>query len=389
MGHVSLLLGAGFSVNYGYPTAKALNNKITSLTTDEFCISTGGDFIRLEKGQQDPFSFSSHVIQKHFLVEFIQFYCAKKDFNYEEFYDYYQGLMNGTNQEADFDDFCKQFRQKYHDNTDNHNLLYRHNTVFNQLIKASIVDEEGMRYYPPVHHGKPTFSGYTGFLNCLEAWGVDHTVHVHTLNHDLLFEVFKSSDWLQGELSDGFEELGSPYYGKYQDQYMVRLPQFVNEYSKKFRLYKLHGSVDQYPFHSEQHGVEDYIKTKQGISQDFDKEVRDEHGTLRYINDWINYSADFLSGTTSKIQRYREAPYYKAVFERFEENLSHSALLVVIGYGGFDSGINELIEKHFASGGKIFLVEPFPGEGTHAFCARFGAVLIEKTPEELEISDFL
>lgn len=388
MGHISLLLGAGFSVNYGYPTAKALNSKITSLQKDEFCISGEGDFIPLEKGEQDPFEHDGYAVQKHFLVDFIQFYCAKKDFNYEEFYDYYKGLMDGISQEADFDSFCDQFRQEYQDDTDNHNLLYRHNSIFNQLIKASIVDGQGNVYYQPVHHGKPSFTGYTGFLNCLELWGADNTVHVHTLNHDLLFEVFKSSDWLQGELSDGFEELGSPFYGKYQEQYMVRLPRFVNEYSKKFRLYKLHGSVDQYPFHTQQNGVEDFIKTKYGLGQYFNKEVRDEQGQLRYIKDWINYSADFLSGTTSKIQRYREAPYYKAVFERFEENLSASELLVVIGYGGLDSEINELIQKHFTSGGSIYLVEPYPGDGTRDFCARFGAIPIKKTPNELEASDF-
>ena len=36
MSNISLLLGAGFSVNKGYPTANQLNQKITSLTGKEF-----------------------------------------------------------------------------------------------------------------------------------------------------------------------------------------------------------------------------------------------------------------------------------------------------------------------------------------------------------------
>jgi hypothetical protein len=109
---------------------------------------------------------------------------------------------------------------------------------------------------------------------------------------------------------------------------------------------------------------------------------------LEYVRCWINYHSAFLSGTTSKILRYGE-PYYKEMFEHFTENLITSDLLVIIGYGGADTKINELIEANFTKGKPIYLVEPFPHSGTNDFLTRFNAKLIEKKPGELLITHFL
>jgi len=256
-------------------------------------------------------------------------------------------------------------------------------------LQVFLVDREGKKFYDPIHYGGPIYPGYSGFLNCLKQWGSDSKIHIHTLNHDLFFEIFKSSDWLQGELDDGFKELGSPFYGDFQERFKVRLPFFANLYEKNFCLYKLHGSIDQYPFHLENFGIDTYIKIKPGIGTDgLYKEIADEKGQPVYVNDWINYHSDFLSGTTSKILRYREPWYYEKIFQHFEQNLSNSHMLILVGYGCGDSEINNLIEKYFNCDNQLFVVDPYPHEKTFAFCEKSGAKLVAKNIEDISLDDF-
>ena len=386
----SLLLGAGFSVNQGYPSANKLNTKLRELDPEDFCVHTDGIVILKEKEAEDPYWYTDDAKNKHFVVRLIQFYNESNDFNYEEFYDFYNEIYRGESENHEFDKLCDDFRKDFKSKTDNYNLLSRTNNIFNQLISLFLVDKEGNKFYDPIHYCKPIFPGYTGFLNCLEKWGNYGIAHIHTLNHDIFFEIFKSSDWLQGNLSDGFHELGSPYYGNLKELYKVRLPYFTNEYNEKFRLYKLHGSIDQFPFHIQESGIDTYVKIKFGIgTTDLFKEVQNENGDLNYINDWINYHPDFLSGTTSKILRYREPWYYEKVFNHFENNLSNSDSFITIGYGCGDIEINNLIEDRFDFKNKpVFVVEPYPSYRTKQFLERFNGKLIEKNPENLELSDF-
>jgi hypothetical protein len=392
MTNISLLLGAGFSVNAGYPTAAALNKKIIELKETEFCITSAGIFCILQNGDTDQWSSGDYLLAKYFLVAFKQFYFEKeKVFDYEKYFDYFYVLEHAKIKDAEFDAFADEFRKKYSSDRANNQLLHTHRLMFNQVVASFIVDGDGNKFYPPIHHGKPTFHGYTGFLNCMEEWGKDNIVNSHTLNHDLFFERLGHTDWLQNNISNGFEELGSPYYGKYQEIYMVRLSHYTGVYNTKFRLFKLHGSVDQYPFHTQHFGIVGYIKIKKGIGKtDHYKEITNENGELEYINSWINYHSDFLSGTTSKILRYSEKLYYEKQFEKFEENLSLSNKLIVIGYGCLDEEINNIIERCYGKGIEkpIYIVNPYPSEAVLEFCKKFNAKLIKKSPEEMNLTDF-
>ena len=119
------------------------------------------------------------------------------------------------------------------------------------------------------------------------------------------------------------------------------------------------------------------------------KEVENEKGELQYVNDWINYHSDFLSGTTSKILRYREPWYYEKVFNHLEKNLIASKNLVIIGYGCGDTEINNLIEKYYDKSKHVFIVEPFPHQRTYTFCENFNAKLIVKNIDNLSTEDFI
>lgn len=391
MAQVSLLLGAGFSVNKGYPTANDLAAKLTSLKVGDFCISPECFVCFLDNGQKDPFIYSSYFISKLFTIDFIKFYFDLTGglFDYEKFYDFYQNILHGKLRSVEFEAFCDDFRKSRNTDESNKDLLSNHNKIFNQLVSAFIVDGEGEKFYnnPPAIF-KPIYPGYTGILNCLEHWGQLGLVHIHSLNHDLFFESLNATEWINGELSDGFQELGSSYYGVNGEGHKVRLSYFNDNYDTAFRLYKLHGSFDQYPFHT-QSGLDCYIKLKRGINKlDLYKEIMDKNGKLSYFNDWINYHSDFLTGTTSKILRYREPLYYDKVFRHFEENLENSEKLVIIGYGCGDSEINSIIENFYVKGNPIFIVEPYPNSVTDAFCKKINAKLITKTPEALTIQDF-
>lgn len=389
MKETSILLGAGFSVNKGYPTANKLNQKLIELDAEDFWVSSEGTVLLKKKTERDPNDYASDSRHKYFVIGLINFYQEKnKSFNYEEFYDFLNGI-DTNERNSDFDNFCNTFRKKNHIETNNLNLISRTRNIFNQLISRFIVDGEGKKFYDSIHYSKPSYPGYTGFLNCMESWGNEGLTHIHTLNHDIFFETLSHSDWIQGNFSDGFEEMGSKYYGGLKGNVKIRLSYFTNNYTKQFRLYKLHGSFDQFPFHLQDSGIDTYVKIKMGMgTTEFYKEVEDGKGGYKYVNDWINYHPDFLSGTTSKILRYGEPYYYDKVFSNFKTNLSQSNKLIIIGYGCGDSEINNMIEANFDyKKYPVIIVEPYPTKQTESFAKKFNGKIIEKTPSTLKIKD--
>lgn len=388
--HSSFLLGAGFSVNQGYPTANDLNKQIQDINPDNFTIDGEGNLFTLPEAKDDPFWYYSDARKKYFIKELIQLYLQEnKEFDYEEFYDF---LVNSNLlKRDDFKAICKQFREKYNIKSEakdiefgNRELISKTITLMNQIIQIMLVDKDGKNFYEPsVHQMKPLPTEYTGFLQLLEKVGEDSVVHVHSLNHDILFETFNHSDWINGTLSDGFEELGSKFYGRIEDNKMIRLKHFTNRYDNRFNLYKLHGSLDQFPFRHQDGSDTEYIKIKKGVStSNLNKEVKDSEGNYTYENDFSNYYADFLSGTTHKITRYQEG-YYKEVFEHFVNNLKRSDRLIIVGYGCRDSKINELMLENFDfENRKVIIIDPFPSDEIKSFGEKINALIIEKKPNQ-------
>jgi len=174
-----------------------------------------------------------------------------------------------------------------------------------------------------------------------------HRVHIHTLNHDLYMEHLAHSDSI-GEIDNGFEELGSQFYGRIfneNGEHTVRLSRFVDKFEKPFCLYKLHGSIDQFSVGHRRRL--DWIKLQKGMNNwHISKEVR-ENGVLRYVKHPADVVPDFLTGTKSKVKWYKRTRYYRKMFNHFEGNLRSSNTLIIIGYGFGDSKINDYVEKQF------------------------------------------
>ena len=98
------------------------------------------------------------------------------------------------------------------------------------------------------------------------------------------------------------------------------------------------------------------IKSNYGIEEYF-KEVFDpENKSHSFKSLSEDVSPDFLSGRTEKTKKYSRDKHYIDLFERFKENLQKSELLIVIGYGFQDCGINDYLVKNFLDKGKQMIV---------------------------------
>lgn len=389
---ISLLLGAGFSAPIGYPVGKTLNDLLLKSKDEKIGFHTSGSLVINRDGSKPDFGFkTSYDIEFEFCCALMDHYSTvQKEFDYEQFYDY---INEEVYSDPDVDDIAKPFLSE---TISTRSLISGLKKIFNQLVAYYLEDKDGNRFYDNhAYLADKYFPGYTGLMNCISDLSNKYIINIHTLNHDLFLESFNSTEFFQSELCDGFEELGSSYYGKLYSEdrkYMVRLERYTGNYLKKLRLYKLHGSLDYELFYKSEGSIytpDLYIKKRYGIGHpDLYKEVSDLNGELKYQNSWINYHGEFLTGTTSKIQRYGEPLLFKKLFAHFIENLNNSAMLIIVGYGAKDVEINRLIFQHFEfHRNKIFIIDPYPGKSLLDFGLKLRAKFITKQLDEVKMFD--
>ncbi len=392
MNNISLLLGAGFSAPQGYPIGNQLNDLILKSNEDNFAFAPSGDLAIRTDGKKPDFGYkTSYDVEFEFCYQLIlHFKEIKGYFDYEEFYDY---LTENLNSDSNVSEFAKPF---FDDVTTIHSLTSGLKNVYTQVVAHYLKDKNGNSYYDNQPYLlDENFLGYTGLMKSIKELSKKSILNIHTLNHDLFFESFNNTAFLEGNLSDGFEELGSKYYGKLTKDnrnYMVRLQRYTGHYHGNFRLYKLHGSLDYELYYRNEKGMllpETYLKSKYGIGNtDLYKEIKNEKDELTYENCWINYHPDFLTGTTSKIERYAEPLLFKKLFQQFKENLENSESLIVIGYGAKDEEVNRIILKHFDyKNKKSYIIDPYAGQKVKDFASIIGAKLITKQLDNIQIDD--
>ena len=344
---ISFLIGSGFSEPAGLPTTRQMNERLKKIGVGEICIYGSGD-AKFLGDERDPNAHRFEVEKRRFVQEFLGFYNTRvlkpgEGFDYEVFYDYYTRFLYGGERSDKLVKFLQGFLKRHTLRTDGRDLVFQFNLTFNQLVS----DLVGKRFQR-VHLSAPYQTSCSAFLHLVEMLAKTHIVHLHSLNHDLYIEHLASSDSIQGNLDDGFEELGSPYYGDTRDPneyYMVRLARFTNKFEQPFRLYKLHGSIDHYWFQDNNQLKRIKLKRRVGKTDVFKEVERD--GRLQYISHPLNYHPDFLCGTTAKTERYARGAYYPTVLAHFEENLRASRNLIIIGYGFRDQRINQYIKDAF------------------------------------------
>ncbi|WP_207494919.1 SIR2 family protein [Aridibaculum aurantiacum] len=358
---LSILLGSGFSVPEGLPTVSSINNKLRNLKENDFYLTSAQTAGFYNSDWRDPNDWSSYT-DKHFAQEFTTFYRDVvlngdvEAFNYEVFYDYITDFLRYKKDDNRISKFCDEFRKPFHKKSfldDDHNLVWRFCKILNQLVADLLVVP---RFYEDVSYlNYPPYDPFFGFIR---ENLTDRTVNVHTLNHDLFFDHManKHSDLWQN-FTDGFSEYGSPYYGQISidhktsdgvihKTYMVRLRFYTGDYDNKLRLFKLHGSIDNCILHNTRTGETVRVKRGFGVTDFYMERFDEEAKKYAYEAPFAENEPDYLTGTTEKIRQYNQ-PFYENLFTHFKKNLLNSNLLLVIGYGFQDKGINEFIENNF------------------------------------------
>jgi hypothetical protein len=357
---VSFLIGSGFSKADGMPLASEINDSLINLTVDDIYIHSDMTLIRL-KGEERPNKMIPPR-DEHIVIDFIRFYCEKilndsTEFDYEKVFDFIEAYNRFNNHEDEIHEFCEEFRSKHNTSYDDSNLIYRFSLYFPKLISTYL---QNPRYYESISLGNyPRYDAFASYLNQLVNSGVK--LNVHTLNHDLLFEHIASKHILLWQhFSDGFDELGSPYYGEVSTEdrirktYKVRLRQFTDNFNKNLCIYKLHGSIDTYRADISSRD-ETRIKKDWGVGNIYKEVYNDNLKKFEYKLTLQQIYPDFLSGTTSKITQY-DYPFFKELIQHFEKNLEASNKLIVIGYGFKDEGINNILIRKYLSKGRPMTV---------------------------------
>lgn len=359
---ISFLLGSGFSAPDGTRTVGQINAEIQKLTVDDIYIHTDMTIILLNGQPKPPRSFSN--FEEIFFIDFIKFYSdlTKKSFHYEEFYDFVISYERFGNNKAEIEAFVSEFNKQIETpvfRMDASNNLSRFSDRFSKIISSLL---QSKKYYEDIGLGNyPPYDSFIAYLRYLII--EKNIVNVHSLNHDLLFEHIASKHtYLWKEFTDGFDDLGSNYYGEVNlsqsinKNYKVRLKCFQDKFDKPLQLLKLHGSVDRYIANIYSSDLDlTRVKKDWGVGKII-KEIHDnETGKPKYAEtDQFSYP-DILSGATSKAMWYKQ-PFYKEQIEKFICNLHKSEKLIVIGYGFKDDGINHLLETEFLVNGKLMIV---------------------------------
>lgn len=378
---ISILLGAGFSAPKGYPIGNGMNNGLLNFGDKEVDFSLSGELAVSVDGQKPQFQLEGvyNVHQKYFVFckRLIKEYAKAHngEFDYELFYDF---IKSDEAKEPRYRALCDDLLS---DTESFENYLFNISHIYNQMAEHLLKDREGKNRYDDEPFKINNVEGYNGFLNYLSQLSSECIINVHTLNHDLLFESFNNTGYINGGISDGFDEYGSEYYGRLihdNRTYHCRLERYTGRYNTPIRLFKLHGSLDYVPFYREvENGFmipNKYVKIKWGMGAgDIMKSRKSKIG---YDISPFEYHADFLTGTTSKIQRYNEPLLFKKLFKRFKKNLKQADKLIIIGYGCKDKGINEIIKEYFDYHNKpTFIIDKYAGETVTDFCKDINAII--------------
>lgn len=343
---ISILIGAGFSTEAGIPTRNEINFRLKNLKASEFFIDSEGTTHFLK--QPNPNSNWLHINERNFIEEMILFYNSiiSNDFDYEDFYDYCFNLLSDIDNQK-FDTFFKNYKAERNNGLDKWRALditirtldYLVSDLLNfnkDIFKTNIIDN------------------YQPFLSLLrnlqERFEI---VNIFSLNHDLLLEKIFISE-LNFEFCDGFEFNGSRYYIKKRDR-QIRIKCFKNRYDKQVRLFKLHGSIDNYLYNIS--SPYEMVKIPKDLyAPDLHRETRKGN---RWIEEqcWTLYQPNFLSGTTTKILKYDKHQFHITQFKHFRKSLKNSKLLIAIGYGLQDEKINEFIKKELSKNLKMVVVK--------------------------------
>ena len=390
---VAFLLGAGFSIPMGYPTGSAVNKGILNFDEQPVSFSPVGILASNYNGTKPEFGYTnSHEREFCLCKELIVAYSKTvTEFDYEKFMDVLRSKSLCSEYAAIFDKYIDDSNTPY-------GLAGNLPDIYSQMVAHLLKDTDNASWYEgmPTQIGqypKGPRSSYNSFLQIISKLKEDYLVNIHTLNHDLFFESFNRSEYINGDMSDGFDDFGSRYYARLHvpkcDTYLCRLERYTGRYyGKPIRLYKLHGSLNYVMMHREsKFGLIDDCEVKFRYGMGLMDLLRERSKKNGYDNDFVSYHADFLTGTTTKMAYYRRSGFYKKMFRKFKNNLIRAKALIVIGYGGKDEGINDYLLNYYDyRNNPCYFIDPGISNNSQltALADKMNAKKIEKSISEFD-----
>jgi len=377
--HVALLLGAGFSVPAGMPTATILNSIIKAKVYDSIrrCFKNGEDGI-----------LQSYILEKT-LIDYDECY---PDFNYEQYFDFLK-LEKTSNFDKDkllsfiergmYGYFWKCSRGGCLEKRKNNTQI---KAILGEIEKkcdnyANYVDRIIERYQNHIAHcvlgnsknGKTETINpcYQGFIDIVSFFvKQNYIIDIYTLNHDLLLESLLLLTPLTNKVSNGFGGEIKQIRGK---NYQIYNTEYFN---KQIRIYKLHGSIDIHELSYFDKPNKEYIQIVDGYS--------DANAFLIDNTQTATVLPLFLTGKSSKEKQYCKEPYLSMLAE-FEKQIGIAERLIVIGYSGNDDGINNIIFENYDNWINAVIIAP--DANNHPFVKNKQATPINKGTESLSLND--
>jgi len=361
--HIAFLLGSGFSVPAGLPTANDLWIKILRHYYAQLKYEFESSSV-MDKSQTDWWLFPFWKVLKQYQNEI--------EVNYEDFFDRLHTEKDGTVCTTCLRKFISENVNNYW-NGDNSQSLKE--SLFNGWDRELVKNYNGIvelcinTYQNIIREilSDIKIDGYINFASiisnlCLCGSHID----VFTLNHDLLVErIFQKWGIL---FNDGFDHNNAKKIGKHSF-YDVK----TDIYEKgNVNLYKLHGSIDLYKYTEKDSKGYRYAKVINGDSFMMSDET---------IFEPLPY---FLTGTTAKLKEYNNK-YISHLMSLFETSLAKSQNLIMIGYSGNDDGINDIILKNYDLWEKAVVVAP--KANIHPFVKDKQAKALNKGVESLSLNE--
>ena len=377
--HIAFLLGAGFSVPAELPTANTLNQIITSEIFRRIRLSF--------KDRHDG-------VLESFILEKVLLDCDEcGDFNYELYFDFLEREKKEYLDKDKLLSFIEKgmygyfWKCSYKNDTKLEANTAQIKNMFDSIIKKcggySVVVESIVNQYQ--HYIAKSVSGnsengkiigvdfrYQNFIDALlNSVKQGYIIDIYTLNHDLLLESLLSHNKeLRNKVCNGFGEKIGKIRGK---EYKVF---DINHFDKEIRIYKLHGSIDIHELSFLDGREKQYIQIIDGYSN--------RNAFLMTDSSFASILPLFLTGKTSKEKKYEKEPF-KSMMDDFRNNIRDAEKLIVIGYSGNDSGINDILFDNYMHWNRACVVSPNAKE--HPFVMEQNAKAIEKGIEELTIDD--
>ena len=352
MSKLTIILGAGFSFPAGMPLANDIRARFDRDQKEKLLQFSSGEWMWIDDKRKDQLAngYSYDKLAYSYIINeiVIEYNDSVEDFdNYEVFFAY---IMEKFNHMDWFETIYKRaeeslIKDKPYLVSEQHShyldvfkrvpYLEKLSQIINYLISDMLeitdikIDE--------------AFSKYKAFLDYISKFD---EVDIFTLNHDVLLEGLLDRAGL--EYSRGFTTANS------EIQYETEsLSVFKNDFSKKIRIHKLHGSLDYFRFEHysgqgkmllQPTGRYNYFTTNNYHAKHY--ATRIDPKTKEVLQDMnFDITPKFITGT-NKTDIIDNDIMYSQLLQNFKEASASADTVLISGYSFGDPHINEELQKH-------------------------------------------